>query len=132
MLRDAKLIANIGVGGKFRRLHVCHAAHHYGHGNSPIAYFVLRYTDNTKTVFPVVYGRHIINWWRDGKEQPPADSKVAWVGSNAPAKAGGYDVVLYLTTFDNPHPNKTIHTIDYAFGENVGAHPFCVAMTVEK
>lgn len=132
LLRNASLIANLGVGGKMRRLHVCHAAHQYGNGNRAIAHYVLRYTDNTKAVFPVFYERHMINWWFDGKRPLPPESKIAWRGSNPPAKEGGYEVILYLTTFDNPHPQKTVHTIDFAFGDGGGAFPFCVAMTVEK
>jgi hypothetical protein len=38
---------------------------------------------------------------------------------------------LYLSTWKNPHPEKTVGSIDYVSMKR-NAAPFCVAMTVEE
>jgi hypothetical protein len=54
----------------------------------------------------------------------PTGSKVAWEGQNrfSPIK-------LFLTTWENPNPERRIVTLDYVAA---GGTPFCVAISAEN
>jgi hypothetical protein len=54
----------------------------------------------------------------------PTRGKVAWEGENRCSK-----VKLFLTTWENPNPDKRIVTIDYV---TTKYNPFCVAITAEE
>lgn len=132
-LADAKEITDLGVDCKFRRLHVCHGAHFYGSDKKPIASYVLRYEDGAKAELPVYYRRDVVNFW--GSDGLPREGKIAWKGRNEAAAAQACPVIyLFLTTYANPHPDKTVRTIDYVRGQESRGGPiaFCIAMTAEK
>ena len=47
-------------------------------------------------------------------------------------RASGLKIKLFLTTWENPQPNKVIRTIDYVMTgdrQHTGAAPFCVAIS---
>ena len=57
--------------------------------------------------------------------------KKAWEGKNEPAQGFNASIRLYLATWNNPHPDKAVVSIDYISAQTDAA-PFCVAMTVER
>ena len=133
------------MGKKFAKLHVLHATG-YGRGNSDdgqeddpgvikdgtrIAEYKVRYDDGTSETIPVVYGQDVRDWWFTEASKGVSRGKVAWKGDNELAKGFDIRIRLYLTTWENPDPNKTVTAIDYVkTGDSVAA-PFCVALTLE-
>ncbi|HEY3330840.1 MAG TPA: glycoside hydrolase family 2 TIM barrel-domain containing protein [Capsulimonadaceae bacterium] len=67
--------------------------------------YTIRYDDGTTAVFPLREGIELSDWW---DPKPLAGSRVGWSGRN-PMHA---PVGLYVTEWTNPHPDKTIASID--------------------
>jgi len=140
-------VEGIKVGRTFARLHLLHATG-YGNGSvigeegmkddplyvadgTPIAEYRVRYEDGSGAVIPVVYGRDVRDWWFTDNSKGVTRGKVAWEGENELAKGFGCRVRLYLTTWENPHPEKKVASIDYVKRGDGPAAPFCAAITLE-
>lgn len=128
--QNTRKFSGISVGNKFAKLHVCHGAHFYGGKNQVLANFVLRYMDGTAEALPVRYGRDVVNYWT--ADRPPTHAKIAWRGSNRAAAAQGCKLALFLSTYDNPQPQKIVHSIEYVRVNEGQVNTFCVAMTTER
>jgi hypothetical protein len=128
-------VEGIAVGGRVARLHVLHGcdwSRDTGEGEV-IARFVLHLEDGTAAVAPVAYGQHVRDWWSNAGEKDPPRSKLGWEGENEAVKGSGTRIKLWLTTWNNPHPDKTVVSIDYvAAAAPTAAAPFCVAITAEE
>ena len=68
--------------------------------------------------------------WRD-KRKPLSRAKLAWVGTNPKARLFLKSLRLYVTLWENPHPEKKVTGIDFT-STTTRAAPFCVAMSVEE
>jgi WD40 repeat protein len=131
-------IEGIEVPKTFRRLQVLHGMHHYDsmgvEDGATIGRYVLHYSDGTSAELPIVLGRHVRNWWaQEGEENPLAplpEGTVAWTGSNPSAMDAKATLRLYLTSYENPHPEKKVVRVDFVSAMTTAA-PFLVAMTVE-
>jgi hypothetical protein len=124
--QNPKAVEGIQVNRACSRLHVLHAA---GWGETvdvgtPIGQYKLHYEDETEATIPVIYGEDLRDCLSDEHGIPLPHGKLAWL-----AKDGR--IGLYLTTWENPHPDKTVVSIDYISTEQGQAAPFCVAITVE-
>ena len=53
-----------------------------------------------------------------------------WVGQNAATKEAKIYLRLYLSVWENPHPEKTVASLGYV-SAMTDAAPFCAAITVE-
>lgn len=119
-------VEGIKVGGQAVKLHFLHACGHRNAtvANTPIGKYVVRYADKTTAEIAIVYGQDVVDWWVQPGIADPARGKVAWEGHNkfSPVK-------LFLTTWENPHPNKQIVALDFVMTSNA---PFCVAITAEE
>jgi hypothetical protein len=133
-------VEGIKVGKTCAKIHILHACE-YGNGQegdqifvkdgTQIAEYKVRYDDGSSATIPVVYGEDVRDWWFNDTSKGVSRGKVAWTGDNDYAKDIGSRLRVYLTSWDNPHPAKTIASIDYArTGDSVAA-PFCVAITLE-
>lgn len=134
-------IEGIKVDKKFRKLHILHAT---GYGNAApdnpahvpngttIGKYIIHYADMGTIEIPIVYGADVVDWWGGVQPQKFTKGKVAWTGSNQIAKQGGDIIRLYLTSWQNPSPEKEIATIDFISTSTSAAAPFCVAMTLEE
>ena len=56
---------------------------------------------------------------------------MVWKGENDLTREFGCRLRLFMTTWDNPHPDKKIATIDYVKSGDTPAAPFCLAITLE-
>lgn len=133
-------VDGIKVGHAAVKLHILHAT---GYGNVPpdsplyiadgtkIAEYKIRYDDGTHANIPVVYGEDVRDWWFNEGDKGVTRGKIAWQGDNELAKGFNKRIRLYLTTWENPHPNKKIASIDYSKVGDGPAAPFCVAITLE-
>jgi hypothetical protein len=127
-------IAGISVGRKCTRLHILHATGYYldDGQEANIGAYTVHYDDGTSTTIPIVYGRDVLDWWKYPGAGDPSRGKVAWEGTNEAAKEFEATLRLYLTTWENPHPDKAVKTIDYSSTMDTPCAPFCVALTVEE
>ena len=116
----------IKLGATVVKLHFLHACGFSGRipRNTPIGKFVVHYEDRHTEEIAIVYGRDVVDWWVQPGVADPTGSKVAWEGQNrlSPIK-------LFLTTWENPNPDKRIVTLDYVA---TGGNPFCVAISGEE
>jgi len=124
-------VEGIRVGLKFKRLHILHGT---GWGAAPevsdgthIGSYVVHYYDGSTVEIPMEYGVHVRDWYaRWGDSSEVSGGKVAWTGENPLSP-----IRLYTMTWENPHPDKIVTTIDFTSPDTVCA-PFLVAMTAEE
>lgn len=134
-------VEGIAVDRKLKRLHFLHATG-YGGGtdennasvikdDTPIGAYIVRYDDKTTAKIPIVYGKDVRDWWDwdKGKETPRA--KLAWEGTNSYAEQFKVRLILYRGTWDNPHPDKRVVSLDYESTNDTVCAPFCIAITAE-
>jgi hypothetical protein len=119
-------VEGIKVGKKAEKFQFLHACSHCGGTplNSLIGKYVVRFEDKSTAEIEIVYGKDVIDWWEQPGVADPTRSKVAWDGQNKFSR-----IKLFLTTWSNPTPEKTIVSIDYVMIRN---SPFCVAITSEE
>jgi len=119
-------VEGIKVGMKTAKLYFLHAGGHQNGAplNTPIGKYVVHYADKTEAEVEVAYGRDVVDWWVQPGVADPTRGKVAWEGENKLSR-----VKLFRTTWENPHPDKVIVTLDYA---TTKYNPFCVAITAEE
>ncbi|MHC4180680.1 MAG: hypothetical protein ACYSWU_24535, partial [Planctomycetota bacterium] len=96
-----------------------------------IAQYRVHYGDGTQETIPIVIGRDVRDWWNNDGSRAVTRGKVVWAGQNAAARASGNDLRLYLTTWNNPQPDKKILNIDFVESPAGNAGSFCVAITAE-
>jgi hypothetical protein len=137
-------VEGIKVGKTCAKVHLLHACE-YGNGSATgqegdplfvkdgtqIAEYKVRYDDGTSASIPVVYGEDVRDWWFTADSKGVSRGKVAWTGDNDYAKEAQSRIRVYLSSWENPHPGKTIASIDYLRTGDSPAAPFCVAITLE-
>ena len=115
-------IDNINVGDKrFNSIDFLHAVTWQDPDGTPVANYVLNYSDGTKHAFPVVYGEHVRDWFVNsdvGILDTPS-SNIAWRNST---------IVLYQTNFKNPFPEKEIRSINLE-SQNNYSNIFIIGIT---
>jgi hypothetical protein len=136
-------VEGIKVGRKFAKLHILHATGYGGGPNMPgndwyieddteIGEYKIHYEDKSTEAILIVYGKDVRDWWFREDEKEPSRSKVVWRGDNELAKKLNCRLRLYLTTWENPKPDKKVVSIDFiSRKDKTVAAPFCVAMTLE-
>jgi len=81
-----------------------------------IADVVWHYADGTAARSPLEANRHVRDWVRKRYEQPAQlpnpGTKVAWNGAHPQRK--DISIRLYRVALVNPHPDKTIRTLEFA------------------
>jgi hypothetical protein len=129
-------VEGIKVDAKGDKLHILHATGHGEGGGTQddgteIGSYVVHYSDKTEERIPIVYGEDVRDWW-DWPDRPDVTrGKVAWTGSNAASEQNQRKIRLFSMVWKNPHPDKTIASIDYE-SENTKCDPFLVAVSLEK
>ncbi len=126
----------IPVHQRLRKLHVLHAVEEWlgAEDQTKVGSYILRYADGTQAELPIVVGRHVLPWRVDCREgatpETLPEGTEVWTGSNPCAKGKNQRVRLFLSSYVNPLPNKTVATVDFVSAMAANA-PFLVAMTVE-
>ncbi len=121
--------SGIVAGRKARRLHVLHGTGYAAPEGAPVAELVLRYSDGSRHVIPLIYGVHTRNWYVEDEERKAdlADPASAVVWTH---KQGSLDLRLFKSSFPNPHPERKIKSVD-VLSLMSRATPVIVAMTLE-
>jgi hypothetical protein len=142
--RHPDKVTGIKVNAKCSKLHVLHATCFGGGPNKPgnplhvsdgttIGQYMVHYSDGSGEGIPIVYGEDVRDWFYVEDELKTTRGKIVWNGENDRAAMLDAKIRLYLLSWENPHPDKTIVTIDYiGKKDETPAAPFCVAMTLEK
>jgi hypothetical protein len=98
-----------------------------------IGQYMIRYTDGSGEGISISYGEDVRDWFYVDDEATTTRGKVVWSGENDRAAMLGAKIRLYMTSWDNPHPDKQIATIDYLGKKSeTPCAPFCVAISLEK
>ncbi len=90
----------------------------------------LHYADGEVATIPIVYGRHVLDWWFMEGDALPTDVEVAWIGDNDRTRGLGHSLQLYTYTWPNPRPDVEITEMDFV-SANAESAPFLMAVTVE-
>lgn len=103
-------ITDIQIGRRFERLHLLHGTGWTAEDGEIIANVFYNYVDGEQVSLPIIYGRHVRDWWhRDllaSGEVTDPNSRVVWVGYH------GVGLRLYRTSQLNPHPEKEVQSVD--------------------
>jgi hypothetical protein len=125
-------VDGIKVNRKFAKLHILHATVWSADDDAIVGEYTVTWDDDTSVTIPIRYGKDILDWWYADDDSPPSEAKVAWKGENEGATASGKKIRLYLSTWENPKPDKKVVKIDCSSTKQTPAAPFCVAMTVAE
>jgi hypothetical protein len=142
--RHPDKVEGIKVNAKCSKLHVLHATCFGGGPNkpgdpfyikdgTPIGQYMIRYSDGSGEGVSIIYGEDVRDWFFVDDEAKTTRGKIVWEGQNDRAAMLDAKIRLYLTTWDNPHPDEQIASIDYIGKKSeMFCAPFCVAMSLEK
>ncbi len=123
-------VKGIEINAKGRKLHFLHGAAWSAEEGAKIGEYVLHYVNGQTTSLPIVYQRHVRDWWIQASDPLPTDADIAWTGENPASHKLGYAIQLYRYTANNPFPNEEIKTIDFVSAMTESA-PFLIALTIE-
>lgn len=139
-LNRPKKIEGIPVDKSIAKLHILHATG-FGTGQlnsanfvedgTKIGHYTIHYADGASEELPIVYGEDVRDWWDVDDNKETKRGKVVWRGKNALSEQFGVEIRLYASTWENPHPDKPVKSIDFIADGETAAAPFCLAITAE-
>jgi hypothetical protein len=128
-------VNGISVNKKLAKLNILHATQATVPDGAVIGEYRINFDDHSAVIIPIVYGKDVCDWWdwwADKPTETPLPLHVAWKGSNGAASGFNRKICLFMTTWENPWPDKKVETIDYSSKTDVETAPFCVAITAEQ
>jgi len=124
-------IEGIKVGRTAKKLQFLHGTGYDAPNDTVIAKYIVHYEDKTTAEIEMVYGKDVVDWWAYPGREAPAKGKIVWESENEASKGFDAKIRLYAMTWDNPHPDKKVVSLDMvATKPEEQAAPFCVAITV--
>ena len=118
-------LRGIKLGRKCERLHFLHATGWSTQDGTVVGYYGLRYADGSDSRLPIVYGEDVRDWWvGSDKTVELKNAQVAWQGRTS----NGSEVRVYLRTWENPHPDREVATVEFISAMSYCA-PFLLAVT---
>jgi hypothetical protein len=130
-------VEGIKVNEKLAKLHILHATEYTVPAGTLIGEYRINFNDHSAIIIPIVSGDDVCDWWdwwSDNRRGDPKISpriRVVWEGDNGAARGLVKRICLFMTTWENPWPDKTVESIDYSSKTDVASAPFCVAITAE-
>ncbi|MHC1763865.1 MAG: hypothetical protein AB9869_06090 [Verrucomicrobiia bacterium] len=147
--RYPERVTGIPVRGRVRCLHVLHgtAGARGVQDGTPVASLVWHFVNGAQHETEIVYGRDVRDWWLRSHwtplmieslentlwGDPKTESergRVVWTGDNPVAQEAGATLRLYLTSYENPHPELEVASLEYV-SKFTQVAPFLIALTVE-
>lgn len=120
-------VLGINVNTKLTRFHFLHNSIGPEQDGVAIARYRIHYQDGHSEDYDIIQGEHLFdaNYFYLGKPT------IAWIGTNEHSVRTNRTISLCRSTWKNPHPNRTIKSIDF-LSLNTRAGAFCVAITGES
>jgi hypothetical protein len=133
----APQVEGIAIDRQVKRLHFLHGTHWRTNDGAEIGAYIIHYADGTRLEIPIRYGEDVRDWWVRSDPAPRVTrARVAWSGSNEAAARLGSRIRLYISSWENPYPEKTIRSLDMVTGEQAAGRaapaPFLVGLTMEQ
>lgn len=141
--RFPERVRNIRVGRKCHRIYLLQSAAFVGSDLSgkEVARLVLHYEDGSQATIAIRAGEHLLDWCGPiyttdadvkSRRTTAAGTELAWAGTNPWIKQHkpALSLRLYKSAFDNPHPDRSVSSVDYVSTLTTAA-PFLVGLTVE-
>lgn len=122
-------VTDIRVDQACKRLHFLHAAQgsvEAARKSEPIGHYVLHFVDGREASLPIMYGEDVRAVSVKDDPVPTSRGAVVWTTY----QDNGPPLRLFLSTWDNPHPETEIASIDYVSTLTYSA-PLLVAISVE-
>jgi hypothetical protein len=123
-------VTDILVGKKASQLHFLHGAGWQADQGKTIGQWIIYYNDGTESVVPIRYGIEVSDWWTLPDAAPLEGSDIAWEGDNDASRDSNMKLRVYKTTWNNPHPEKTISALDFR-STMTDSSPYLIAITME-
>jgi hypothetical protein len=127
-VRFPKAVTGIAVGRTGSRLHFLHACAWPAPAGTQVGTYEIHYANGQRQQVPIQYGRDVLDWWMNQSTEA-ASAEVVWRGRNNAAPENP-QLGLFKTTWNNPHPDQEIASIDYRSAMSDAA-PFLIAITLE-
>lgn len=125
-------VKGIAVGARANQMHILHAScYNTVEDGTLVGKYVVNYDDKSQETIELVYGKDLRDWWAMQNEPEVTRGKVIWTGNNKTAKERGFTLRLFLLTWKNPKPARSIASIDF-IGAQTDCAPFCVAITLDR
>ena len=128
--RFSTRVEGIPVKQKIAKIHCLHATAFGTRDGNEIGGYELHYDDKSKEWLPIKFGEDVRDWWSYRPETLGPRSKVVWLGTNESSAANNAGVRLFRTTWENPHPDRIVETLNFISLARDSA-PFLIAITVE-
>lgn len=122
-------VNGIQVGMKGEQIHFLHAAAWSDPDGTKVGHFTVHYAGGQTEEIPIVYGEDVRDWWSQSNEPSEDKAQVAWSGPNSATADGNPPKRVFKTTWQNPHPDLLIESIDYV-SAMANSAPFLIAITV--
>jgi len=107
-------VEKIAVGQTASRLHVLHGV---GWGSTlphgtVVANVVVHYRNEMTIEIPIRIGADVRDWFlSNNHRRQVTEGELVWVQPSS--EVGSRDIGLYLLTWENPHPEEVIQSLDY-------------------
>jgi RNA polymerase sigma factor (sigma-70 family) len=124
-------VNGIQVKKPFRKLYILHSTGFSTSDGILIGEYKVHFEDGSAETIPIVYGEDVRSHWSIGDSKEVTRGKVAWTGENDAVKRRNKKLLLYLTTWENPKPDKNVVSIDY-LSKMTRCAPVCFGMTLEE
>jgi hypothetical protein len=130
-------VEDIAIEHPVKRLHFLHGTHWRARDGAEIGAYIVHYEDGTRLEIPIRYGEDVRDWWERSDPEPRVTrAQVAWSGSNEASSQRHSGIRLYLSSWENPYPERTIRSLDMVTGEQgagpAAPAPFLVGLTLEQ
>ncbi len=129
-------IEGIAVGKKLRRLYVLQGTEQGVPGTvaegTLLAEYKVHYADGSEASIPVAFGLDVRDWFDRDQGMPVTRGRVVWTGLDSVAVRYNSSIRLYSGVWENPHPEKTLASLDFVKSKDTVCAPFCLAITGEQ
>ena len=130
-----RAVTNVPIHSRFAKLHCFMGTGWRENEGTQIGRFVFHYAGGQTEELPICYAIHVRDCIAQPKQgeledNPLERAVVAWTGQNRNALSLDGHLRLYMTTWDNPHPDLEVMSTDFVSSMTHCA-PFLIAMTVE-
>jgi Tol biopolymer transport system component len=126
-------LKGIHVGRAFDELHLIHYTEWPDVEGQTIAYIALNYADGTRSILPIRYGVHVVDWFdlpSYAKELPTdPHTKVCWQRAPLRYKA---PIRLFKSDLLNPWPGKTVETLDVISARRLTSYTLVAATVADR